>query len=75
MDPEVRYGQGHWVTVEKKDYVILGFEMNTAYVETAHQELAAKCGGRVAQVTTEHSTAYWFLSYDQKIILKGLCLG
>jgi hypothetical protein len=67
-------GQGQWVTADSQDFVILGFQINTAYVEQALRELESKCPGRLAQVTTEHLTSYKFLSYEQKVVLKGLCL-
>ena len=70
MDPNAHYGSGKWVTAEAKDFVILGFEMNTNYVERAYKKLGDACKGRIAQVTTEHLTAY-----DQKIVLRGLCQG
>ena len=75
MDPGVTNGRGHWVEVETKQFVILGFEFGSEYVDKAYKELEGKCSGRLAQVTTEHLTAYNFLSYDQKVVLKGLCLG
>jgi hypothetical protein len=75
MDPNARYGKGKWVTAEAKDFVILGFEMDSNYVERAYEKLGEACKGRIAQVTTEHLTAYKFLSYDQKIVLRGLCQG
>jgi hypothetical protein len=74
MDPDVKYGKAKWVEAETKQFVVLGFEFGSDYVENAYKELAGKCSGRIAQVTTEHQTAYLFLSYDQKVILKGLCV-
>jgi hypothetical protein len=53
--------------------VILSFATQSNYVEDAYKRLESECKGRIAQVTTEHLTAYKFLSYDQKLILKGLC--
>ncbi|HYX33296.1 MAG TPA: hypothetical protein VE954_09295 [Oligoflexus sp.] len=67
-------GQGQWVTADASDFVILGFQTNTGYVEAAYRELENKCSGRLAQVTTEHLTSFKLLSYDQKVVLKGLCL-
>ncbi|TWW07875.1 hypothetical protein E3A20_29960 [Planctomyces bekefii] len=74
MDPKAVYGAGgHWLEVETSDFVILGFATQTNYVEDAFRKLEAKCPGRISQVTTEHLTAYKFLSYDQKVVLKGYC--
>lgn len=67
-------GQGQWVTADAQDFVVFGFQMNTGYVEQAWRELESKCPGRLAQVTTEHLTSFKLLSYDQKVVLKGLCL-
>ncbi len=62
-----------WITVEKSDLVILGFATQTDYVDNAYKDLESKCSGRVSQVSTEHLTSYQFLSYKQRVILKGLC--
>lgn len=62
-----------WVDVEKSDFVVLGFATNTSYVEAAYAELEEKCSGRISQVSTEHLTSYYLLSYKQRIRLKGLC--
>ena len=76
LDPGVTYGsRGHWVEAQAKDFVILGFEMDSRYVDKAYKSLEGKCSGRIAQVTTEHQTQYLFLSYDQVVVLKGLCLA
>lgn len=68
-------GKGTWITAESKDFVVLAFELDTSYVEKAYQDLANKCKGRIAAVTTEHLTSYKLLSYDQKVVLKGLCVN
>lgn len=76
MDPNVKIGStGKWLEADAKAFVILGFHFDTKYIDEAKRELESKCSGRLAQVTTEHLTAYWFLSYDQKVVLKGLCLS
>ncbi len=73
MDSKATYGKGRWVQVETQDFVILSFAAQTNYIETAYRELQDKCPGRIAQVTSEHLTSFKFLSYDQKLILRGLC--
>lgn len=73
QDPQSA-GQGQWVTADASDFVVLGFQMNTGYVQQAYRELESKCSGRLAQVTTEHLTSFKLLSYEQKVVLKGLCL-
>lgn len=67
-------GQGQWVTADASEFVILGFQTKTDYVEQAYKELEKKCSGRISQVTTEHLTSFKLLSYEQKVVLKGLCL-
>lgn len=67
-------GRGQWVTADAKDFIILSFAVQSNYVEQAYQELESKCPGRIAQVTTEHLTSYKLLSYDQKLVVKGLCI-
>ncbi len=67
-------GQNQWVTADASAFVIFGFQTSTDYVEQAYRELESKCSGRLAQVTTEHLTSFKLLSYEQKVVLKGLCL-
>lgn len=73
MDAKKADGKEEWVTAESKEFVVLGFQSDTSYVERAYKELESKCPGRIAQVTTEHLTSYLLLSYNQKVVLKGLC--
>lgn len=73
MDQGTTYGSSRWVVAEAKDFVILGFELDTNYIELAYQRLEDKCKGRLSQVSSEHLTSYFLLSYDQRLILKGLC--
>src|SRR5690349_9934817 len=75
MDANVSYKKNHWVEAESTEFVILGFEFGSDYVNKAYKDLESKCAGRIAQVTTEHLTEYKFLSYNQKVIMKGLCLS
>lgn len=75
QDPGVLYSKSsEWVSVEAKDNVILSFALQTDYVQDAYRHLEQKCPGRIAQVTSEHFTSYFFLSYDQRLILRGLCV-
>jgi hypothetical protein len=73
MDPNATYSQGRWVTADASDLVILSFQFDTKYVQAAMRDLESKCSGRIAQVTTEHLTSFKFLSYEQKVIMKGWC--
>ncbi len=74
MDQNARYGVGKWVKAEADQSVVLGFALDSNYVEEGMKRLEAQCPGRLVQVTTEHLTAYKFLSYEQKVILQGLCV-
>ena len=74
MEADAAGKHGHWVTVESKDFVILAFTFDSDYVERGVRQLEAKCHGPVAQVSTERLTSYKFLSYDERLILKGYCL-
>ncbi len=67
-------GKGEWITADSEDFVVLSFQTDTSYVEKAYQELQGKCPGRIAAVMTEHLTSFKLLSYDQKVVLKGLCV-
>lgn len=73
MDSNASYKSGRWVKAEASDFVILKFAFDSKYVDKAVSELEAQCPGRIAQVTTEHLTSFRFLSYYQKIVLKGWC--
>jgi hypothetical protein len=76
MDAKTKNQPAHrWVEAEKKQFVFLGFEFGSDYVNSAYKALEAKCPGRIAQVTTEHLTEFLFLSYNQRVILKGLCIA
>ena len=73
MDKSANYNRGKWVSASDKDFIILGFKMNSGYVERAYQKLQHTCPTPINQVTVEHVTSYFFLSYDQKLILRGFC--
>ncbi len=67
-------GKGSWITAESQDFVILNFQRDTTYIEKAYAQLERKCPGRIAAVTTEHLTSFKLLSYEQKVVVKGLCV-
>lgn len=73
MDQNASYKNGRWVKADASDYVIFFFAFDSNYVEQGVSELEKQCPGRIAQVTTEHLTSYRFLSYYQKVVLKGWC--
>lgn len=56
--------------------IILGFTGDTNYVERAFEELKSKCPrGRIVGVTSEFTTSHGFLSWDNKVIMKGECVS
>lgn len=71
--PGTRYDKGKWVSAASEDFVILGFQGDTDFADQAYEALQRKCQGPVTQVTTEFLTSYLFLSYDQKVIVRGFC--
>lgn len=64
-------------TVESsaEQFVILGFVTQTDYVDQAFSDLKATCpGGRISQIHTRYSTSHGFLSWTNKVKMKGLCV-
>lgn len=60
---------------ETSQKVILGFVFDTNYVNEARKNLIAKCpNGDIQGVTTRYSTSLGFFSWDNKVLMQGLCL-
>lgn len=56
--------------------IILGFTGDSNYVEDAFEDLRGKCPhGQIVGVTTEFTTSHSFLSWVNKVIMKGECLA
>ncbi|GIC75546.1 hypothetical protein [Moritella sp. F3] len=63
-----------YVEASTKQHVILGFAANTNYVDEARQSLIAQCDGELTAVSTQYSTDHSFLSWYNKILMKGICI-
>ena len=57
-------------------FVILSINSDTSYVDKAYQNLLEHCArGQVMGIHGKISTSFGFLSYTDKIQLKGLCMN
>ena len=75
FNTQEKYTAGEWVTAETSQKVILGFVQQTNYVNEAKSKLISKCpNGDIQGVTTRYSTSLGFFSWDNKILMQGLCL-
>ncbi|QUM75576.1 hypothetical protein HWV00_04645 [Moritella sp. 24] len=63
-----------YVEASTKQHVILGFAANTNYVDEARQLLISQCDGELSAVSTQYSTDHGFLSWNNKILMKGICI-
>jgi hypothetical protein len=62
------------IEAQSEQHVILWFVYDTGYVEEARELLQNQClGGRIEGITTQFSTSHGFLSWRNKILMKGLC--
>ncbi len=72
---EVPRGRSRVITAEATQDVILYLTTSTEYVEQAHERLLAQCPqGEIVGIHGRHSTAHSFLSFTNKLVLKGLCV-
>lgn len=67
--------KGKWVEAEAEQFVILGFAFETDYVELAHARLLTKCSGTISPIATSYLTDLSFLSWTNRVKLKGVCLN
>ena len=66
---------GQLIKAESEQFVILGFVMNTDYVDQAYQDLQSKCPkGNIQGITTQYSTDHGFFSWTHHIDMQGVCL-
>jgi hypothetical protein len=62
------------ITARSEQFVPLWFSFDTNYVNQAYSRLEEKCeGGEIKGITTQYSTSLGFLSWTNKILIKGLC--
>jgi len=69
VNTEYRY-----VEAMAKQHVILGFAFDTNYVDNARNSLIAQCDKELTAVSTQYSTDHGFLSWNNKILMKGICI-
>jgi len=74
--PYEKYTAGKLIKSKATQWTFLGFVTNTNFVDKARAKLIAQCpNGDIQGILTRHSTALGFLSWTNKIIMKGLCLN
>ena len=57
-----------------KQQVFLGFAYDSFYVEEAKALLESQCpGGTIEGLTSQFSTSLGFLSWENKILMRGMC--
>ncbi len=57
-----------------EQHVVLGFAYDSNYVEEAHILLQTQCpGGTIEGITSQFSTSLGFLSWKNKILMRGFC--
>jgi hypothetical protein len=70
------YSKGEWVKARAEQFTILGFVMNTDYVDEAYHKLMAGCPrGSLQGISTQYSTSHGFLSWTNIIEMQGLCIN
>ncbi len=61
--------------VLEKQFVVLGFVFDNNYLDKAYRRLQSKCkDGYIGGITTQFSTSHGFLSWTNKVLMKGYCL-
>jgi hypothetical protein len=72
---EVPRGRSREISAEATQDVILYLTTSTDYVDQAYERLLAQCpGGEIVGIHGRHSTAHSFLSFTNKLVLRGLCV-
>ena len=65
----------NYVEASAEQEVILFFAYDSNYVDEAKQKLEQQCKGDLAAVSTQYSTSHGFLSWTNKILMKGICVN
>ena len=63
-----------YIETTAQQNVILGFAFDTDYVDDARNSLIAQCDGELTAVSTQYSTDHGFLNWNNKILMKGICI-
>jgi hypothetical protein len=76
FDPRVKKGTGKMIEARSEQFTIMGFTMDTNYVEQARESLMNQCAnGQIEGISTQFSTSHGFFSWRNKILMKGICIG
>jgi len=63
------------ITAESSQDVFLYLTTSTSYFDEAYQSLLAQCPqGEIVGIQTRHSTSLNFLSFTNKMVMRGLCV-
>jgi len=66
--------KGQLIESNSEQKVILGFTQDTLYVEQAFDKLKQQCpSGRIEGINTRYSTSLGFLSWTNKLRMRGYC--
>ena len=66
---------GRKIEAKAEQWVILGFTLETDYVNTARNELLSKCiKGSIQGPVTRISTSHGFFSWTNKAYIQALCV-
>lgn len=72
---EVPRGRSRVISAEATQDVFLYLTTSTDYVDQAYNRLLNQCpGGEIVGIQGRHSTAHSFLSYTNKMVLRGYCV-
>lgn len=67
--------KGKVVKSESEQFVILGFIMQSDYVDEARKKLIDQCPNKnIEAISTRYSTSLGFLSWHNKVLMQGLCI-
>lgn len=66
---------GKMVEATSEQFSFMGFNDDTDYVDQAYNKLQSQCkNGDLIGITTQYSTSHGFLSWHNKILMRGRCL-
>ncbi len=69
------YAQAKVIEAEVEDTTFLGLTGESAYVDEAFEALQDKCKqGRITGIQTRYSTSHGFMSWTNKVVMKGYCI-
>ena len=73
--PYTAKNSGKRIDAMAEQHVILGFAMDSNYIENAYSKIQQRCrGGTINGITTQYSTAHGFFSWTNKVLIQGRCI-